>query len=66
MSYRCVTHGCNNEAIFDLNICEECLECCAKKNAENFGPAESYICGWCGETFSPTDFIGHICEYGEG
>ena len=63
MSYRCTTHGCNNEAIFDTNICDVCLESAAKSSAENFGAPEILGCRQCGETFfSTTDFIGHVCD----
>lgn len=59
MPYWCV-NGCGKEAIFDSNICDSCLEDAAIKNQENFGTPERYMCGYCGDTFSPQDIVRHI------
>lgn len=51
----CTVDGCENEAIFDTNICDPCLQKACKQSEENFGGAERWICGHCGRDFDPYD-----------
>lgn len=62
--YQCVTEACENRAIFDTNVCEECLIRISAESAANMGAAEHFICGSCGSQHSPEDFLVHLetCE----
>jgi len=60
--YRCSTKGCVKESMENSPICIECLEEAAIENLRNFGIPPYYICGQCGDAFSPDEFVGHVCE----
>ena len=63
MPYQCV--NCKNEAIFDMNICEECFVELSEKSIANMGEPEQYICGQCEESFrSNNEFASHQWPYG--
>jgi hypothetical protein len=51
--------NCPNAAIFDTNVCEDCLEMCAIENALNMGTPETVRCGHCEQWFKWDDFVTH-------
>lgn len=61
--YQCTVDDCENEAIFDMNICEPCFIEMSNTSSQNFGQAEFYICK-CGTKCEPKDFLKHLetCE----
>lgn len=60
MATHCTTIGCSNEAIFDANICDECLARLSIKNRQNFGTPKSMQCGVCSSWLYTEDFWDHI------
>lgn len=55
MPYQCTTPGCEKQAIFDTNVCDDCLEEAALANVRNFGDSEVHFCGECGTRFYVSD-----------
>jgi hypothetical protein len=52
--YQCVTDGCENEAIFDTNICDSCLQKASEKKSLTVeatriqvSMTEVVLCGCC-------------------
>jgi len=60
--YRCTVSGCKNEAIFDTNICDDCLQELNLLHLANYGAPETVECGECGKTFSLKEFDKHPCK----
>lgn len=59
----CTRDGCNNEAIFDTNICDDCLEGTAIKALENFGTPDCFLCGHCGRVIQSEDSVEHVKKH---
>jgi hypothetical protein len=62
--YQCVIEGCKNAAIFDTNICNDCLEIAAIEtavieSAMNMGQPEVVRCGHCEEWFTWDGLVTH-------
>lgn len=59
MSYQCVMDWCENEAIFDTNVCEECLSGLKTESGNNFGEAKLFGCPICGVTLNMKEYLAH-------
>jgi len=57
--YQCTVEGCKNVAIFDTNVCEDCLVTASIESAKNMGQPEVVRCGHCEEWFKWDDFVTH-------
>lgn len=60
--YSCVTPGCKRAAIFDTNVCEDCLAKQCQKSPDNTAP-EFFICRPCEVLCGRKEFEKHFfCE----
>lgn len=58
--YSCVTPGCKKAAIFDTNVCVNCLENASKRVLKNFGTPEFVLCGHCEVLYNKEEFEKHM------